>query len=154
MTTLSPGINALFQDEFPSADGAIEPLMIRDYVVRKVHLSNVAHRTCGSLEEGNENGRDNSDVFVYIVKRNEMNVGTFSFEDEADTAGNMPIFSEELSKDNRRRGAFDDSQNNNGIITSNYMPNDLKFALLRMNPPSDNYLPSTHVQLGATGIVF
>ena len=152
---LSPNINeinALLQEDVGSKDGTIEPLELRDVVTHRTHAKNVAHKVWGVLDEGNVNDRASSEVFVSEVNRNDLHVGSFPFEDEADTVGDMPLVSESISPDNRRHGVFHDDQEYNGIVIDELtMDADIKTALRAMRPPSENYLPPTYVQVGANG---
>jgi len=145
-------INAILLDDVGSKDGAIEPLEIRDVATRKVNPKDVAHKVWGALDEGNVNDRASSEVFVTEVHREDIHVGSFPFEDEADTIGELPIASESVSPDNRRRGSFHDDQEINEVIVDEVtMDVDMKAALRAMRPMGDNILPPTFVQAGATG---
>lgn len=152
---LSPNINeinALLLEDVASKDGAIEPLELRDVVTHRTHSKDIAHKVWGALDEGNVNDRASSEVFFSASRRDDLYVGTFPFEDEADTVGDMSIMSESISPDNRRHGSFHDDQENNGIIVDeSNMSTDIQVALRAMRPPSENCLPPTHIQVGATG---
>jgi hypothetical protein len=152
---LSPNINeinALLLEDVASKDGAIEPLELRDVVTHRTHSKDIAHKVWGALDEGNVNDRASSEVFIMKAHRDDLHVGTFPFEDEADTVGDMSIVSESISPDNRYHGIFHDDQEHNGIIVDELtMETDIKAALRAMRPPSENCLPPTHVQVGATG---
>ncbi len=64
----------------------------------------------------------------------------------------MSLASEQISTDNRKHGPFLDNQECNGIIVSTLtMENDLIAAIRTMRPPSENALPPTQIQVGATG---
>jgi hypothetical protein len=143
-------INATLLEDVASRDGAIEPLEIRDVVTRKTR--DAAHKVWGALDEGNVNDRASSEVFVSSVKRDDLHVGSFPFVDEADVIGELPLASEAMSPDHRRHGSFHDDQENNGIIVDKInMESDVLAAVRAMRPPSDNALPPTFVQVGATG---
>lgn len=145
-------INAILLEDVGSKDGAIEPLEIRDVATRRTNPKDIAHKVCGTLEEGNVNDRTSSEVFFSRARQADLHVGSFPFEDEANTVGDMPIASETISPDNRRHGSFRDDQEHNGIIVSELsMESDIKAALRAMRPPSENILPPNFVQVGATG---
>lgn len=145
-------INAILLEDVGSKDGTIEPLELRDVATRRTHPKDVAHKVWGALDEGNINDRASSEVFIVEARLDDLHVGTFPFEDEADIVGDMPIMSESISPDNRHHGVFHDDQEHNGIIVSELtMETDIKAALRAMRPPSENSLPPTHVQVGATG---
>ncbi len=144
--------NAKLLEDVASADGAVEPLEIRDLVTGRMHPKDVAHKMWGALDEGNINDRASSEVFVTEVKRDDLHVGSFPFVDESDVIGTLPIASESISPDHRRHGAFCDNQENNGIIVDELtMESDMLHAVRAMRPPSGNVLPPTFVQAGATG---
>jgi hypothetical protein len=148
-------INAMLLEDVASKDGAVEPLDIRDVVTRKTNPKDVAHKVWGALDEGNVNDRASSEVFVVEVKRDDLHVGSFPFVDESDVIGTLPIASESISPDHRRHGSFHDDQENNGVIVDELtMESDMLSAVRAMRPPSDNVLPPTFVQAGATGFDF
>lgn len=147
-------VTAQILEDVASKDGTIEPLEIRNVVNRKTHSKDVRHKLSGALDEGNVNDRMSSEVFVVIVKRSDLYVGSFPFLDEADIMGQMSVKSETISPDNRRQGPFYDNQENNEIIIDELsMENDLKVALRSMRPQGNNILPPTFIQVGATGFV-
>jgi hypothetical protein len=148
-------INATLLEDVASKDGAIEPLEIRDVVTRRKNTRDVAHKVCAALEEGNVNDRASSEVFITKCNRLDLQVGSFPFEDEASTAGGLYVTSESISPDNRRHGSFHDEQELHGIIVDELsMDADMLAALRSMRPPSENTLPPTFIQLGATGFVY
>jgi hypothetical protein len=145
-------INAMLLEDVGSKDGAIEPLEIRDVATRRTNPKDVAHKICGALEEGNVNDRTSSEVFISKARFDDLHVGSFPFEDEGDTVGDMSIVSESISPDNRRHGPFRDDQENNGVIVSTLtMEADMISALRSARPPSENVLPPTEIQVGANG---
>lgn len=147
-------VTAQILEDVAAKDGTIEPLEIRNVVNLRTHPKDVRHRIGGALDEGNINDRMSSEVFVIIVKRSDLYVGNFPFLDEADVMGQMSVKSETISPDNRRRGPFSDNQENNErLIDELSMENDLRVALRSMRPQGDNILPSTFIQVGATGFV-
>ena len=143
-------INAQLLEDVASKDGAIEPLEIRDVVTRRT--KDAAHKVWGALDEGNINDRASSEVFVTEVNRADLHVGSFPFVDESDVIGELPLASESISPDNRRHGSFHDNQEPNGVLVDELtMESDLLAAVRAMRPPSENILPPTFVQAGATG---
>jgi hypothetical protein len=148
-------INKQLLEDAASKDGVIEPLEIRDVVTGMTHPRKVAHKIWGALDEGNINDRASSEIFISRVKRTDLQVGSFPFEDEANVIGQMPIPSESISPDNRRCGSFYDDQESKGIIIDTLnMESDMLRAIRAMQPPTENKLPPSYVQVGANGFTY
>ncbi len=145
---------ALVSDGAMANDGTMEPLQIRDVVSLKVHSKDVAHGIFGSLEEGNPTGRDRTDTWLHVVKRDQITVGTAPFEDESDTMGNLAISTTSLSDYNRVYGSFDDEQEHSGVMLSSTMPDDFRQYMLEMDPATENMIPPGYFAPGASGFTF
>lgn len=145
---------SLVSDGNMSSDGTVEPLQIRDVVSLRVHPKDVAHGTFGSLEEGNPTGRDRTDAWLHVVRRDQITVGSAPFEDESDTMGNLAISSTSLSDYRRTYGSYRDDQQHSGVMLSDDMPSDMRQYVTSMDPATENMMPPGYFAPGASGFTF
>lgn len=132
-------------------DGVIEPFHIRDVVALRREFKGIERKVCAALGEGNVKDRDSSDVYVEVVRFDDLYVGSAAMRDNVDTTGGLVTVVESGSTSTRRASPFKENYPPKGVIMSAKMERDLVGALSRMSPATENYVPDDYVQLGSTG---
>jgi hypothetical protein len=133
-------------------DGVIEPFAIRDMIALRRDFKSVEHKVCAALGEGNVKDRDNTDMFVEIVRFDDLYVGHSAMNDNVNTTGGLVTVVESGSTSTRRASPFKENYPPKGLIMSTRMESDLVYALSRMGPATENSVPDNYVRLGLTGL--
>jgi hypothetical protein len=142
--TLSPilAFKAFSTTEVTIMDGVIEPLTIRDEVqFSSIDVPLIPHSTKGNLEGANFNPRVNADRVVTVQKFSEKRGRFFGYEDNVDTFNGFPVSLGFFPNDERIVLAFDDTQQGFGRYVTGSFSSDLRTAVLKMKPDSENYVP-------------
>jgi hypothetical protein len=142
--TLSPilAFKAFSTTEVTIMDGVIEPLTIRDEVqFSSIDVPLIPHSTKGNLEGANFNPRVNADRVVTVQKFKEKRGRFFGYEDNVDTFNGFPVSLGFFPNDERRVLPFNDAQPSFGQFITGSFSSEMKAALYRMKPDSENYVP-------------
>lgn len=141
---LSPilAFKAFSTTEVTIMDGVIEPFTIRDEVqFSSIDVPLIAHSTKGNLEGGNFNPRVNADRVVTVQAFLEKRGKFFGYEDNVDTFNGFPVSLGFFPNDDRRVQPFNDNQPGFGRYVTGSFSSDMKAAIYKMKPDSENYVP-------------
>lgn len=142
--TLSPvlAFKAYSTAQEAVTDGVIEPLTIRDEIqFSSIDVPTIAHSTKGSLESGNYNSRVAADRIVTVQRFADKRSQFLPYEDNVDTFNGFPVSLGFFPNDPRVVVPFNDSHSDRGRHITSSFTGDIRGALLKMNPDTDNYVP-------------